>query len=83
MSREVLDRPYSTARFIHTWADLAGFNFTGFEPQKSLVNAAFKPLPLLIGNPQKPKLLKLVCQQKTSNGSTGNDNISLATEGCH
>ncbi|WKN22461.1 phosphoethanolamine transferase CptA [Azotobacter vinelandii] len=52
-----LHRPYSSSHFIHTWADLAGLRFDGFEPDKSLVSADFKRRPLLIGNPQQPKNL--------------------------
>lgn len=58
ITEEVLTRPYSTSHFIHTWADLAGLRFEGFEAQKSLINKAFKPLPLLVGNPDVPKSLK-------------------------
>lgn len=57
ITSEVLERPYSTSHFIHTWADLAGLSFDGFEPHKSLVNPAFKALPLLVGNPNNPKSL--------------------------
>jgi heptose-I-phosphate ethanolaminephosphotransferase len=78
ITQEVLNRPYSTAHFIHTWADLAGLSFTEFNPQKSLVNPAFNPLPLLVGQPQKPKELKVICQQETHESS-----ISLASEGCN
>ncbi|MFZ6045995.1 phosphoethanolamine transferase CptA [Pseudomonas sp. CR3202] len=52
-----LGRPYSSASFVHTWADLAGVSFDEFDPSRSLVNAAFQPRPLLIGNPYKPKAL--------------------------
>ena len=52
-----LDRPYSTAHFIHTWADLAGLSFEGFEPPKSLVSRDFIERPLLVGDPGAPKTL--------------------------
>ncbi len=52
-----LSRPYSTSHFIHTWADLAGLSFDRYEAHKSLVSNEFRPLPLLIGNPEKPKSL--------------------------
>ena len=52
-----LSRPYSSSHFIHTWADLAGLRFDMYEPHKSLVSDAFRPLPLLIGNPEQPKSL--------------------------
>ncbi|MEE4460895.1 sulfatase-like hydrolase/transferase, partial [Azotobacter chroococcum] len=53
----VLNRPYSSSHFIHTWADLAGLRFDAFDPSKSLVSAEFKPRPLLIGDPGQPKNL--------------------------
>ncbi|MBB2496783.1 phosphoethanolamine transferase CptA [Aquipseudomonas ullengensis] len=52
-----LGRPYSSSNLIHTWADLAGLSFDELDPSKSLVSAAFKARPLLIGNPQQPKSL--------------------------
>jgi heptose-I-phosphate ethanolaminephosphotransferase len=60
LSDDVLDRPYSSAHFIHTWADLAGLRFAGYEPEKSLINPAFKPRPLLVGDPKKPHALKVL-----------------------
>ena len=54
------ERPYSMSHFIHTWADLAGLRFDGFDASKSLVNDAFKERPLLVGNPYaKKKLLDM------------------------
>jgi heptose-I-phosphate ethanolaminephosphotransferase len=50
-----VDRPYQTSHFIHTWADLIGLRFAGFDPSKSLVNSAFKERPLLVGDPASPK----------------------------
>ena len=52
-----LERPYSTSHFIHTWSDLAGLRFDGFDPAKSLVSESFKERPLLVGNPAAPKSL--------------------------
>ena len=52
-----LARPYGTSHFIHTWADLAGLNFDGFDSSKSLVSKDFKVLPLLVGDPSAPKSL--------------------------
>jgi len=52
-----LSRPYSSAHFIHTWADLAGLRFAEYEAHKSLVSHDFRPMPLLIGNPAEPKSL--------------------------
>ncbi|MDX5370988.1 MAG: phosphoethanolamine transferase CptA [Pseudomonadaceae bacterium] len=53
----MLHRPYSSEHFIHTWADLAGLRFAEYEPGKSLVGAAFKARPLLIGDPRQPQNL--------------------------
>lgn len=53
----LLDRPYSTSHFIHTWADLAGLHFDGFEPRKSLVSEQFTEHPLLVGDPYAKKPL--------------------------
>ncbi len=64
ISDEVLERPYNTANFIHTWADLAGLKFKEFEPEKSLINPDFKTVPLLVGDPNFPKTLKELPQAK-------------------
>jgi len=61
---DVRERPYSTSHFIHTWADLAGLTFDDFEPHKSLINPDFKALPLLVGNPDIPKSLKILPKAK-------------------
>lgn len=53
-----VDRPYQTSHFIHTWADLAGLRFDGFDPSKSIVNKRFKERPVLVGNPANPQLLQ-------------------------
>ena len=49
------DRPYQLSHFIHTWADLAGLRFDGFDATKSLVNPAFRERPILVGNPDTPQ----------------------------
>ncbi len=51
------DRRYSTAHFIHTWADLAGLRFDGYDSSKSLVAKEFKERPLWVGDPAAPKAL--------------------------
>lgn len=51
-------RPYSLAHFIHTWSDLAGLSYDGFEPAKSLINPDFVEHPLWIGNPKAKDGLK-------------------------
>ena len=52
-----LDRPYSTSHFIHTWADLAGLSFDGFDPAKSVLSEQFREHPLLVGDPYEKKPL--------------------------
>ena len=52
-----LDRYYSISHFIHTWSDLAGLRYEGFDSTKSLVSKDFKEIPLLVGDPALPKSL--------------------------
>lgn len=54
---KLLDRPWQTDHLIHTWADLAGLHFDGYDASKSLVSPRFKERPLLVGNPAVPKSL--------------------------
>ena len=55
--RKTLDRLYSTSHFIHTWSDLAGLSFDGFDPAKSLISEKYKEHPLLVGDPYENKPL--------------------------
>ena len=55
--RKFADRPYQTSHFIHTWADLAGLRFEGFDSTKSLVSKDFKERPLWVGDPNAPKAM--------------------------
>jgi heptose-I-phosphate ethanolaminephosphotransferase len=50
-------RPYQLSHFIHTWADLTGLRFAGYEPDKSLINPAFREREILVGNPADQKSL--------------------------
>lgn len=50
-----VDRPWQTSHFIHTWADLVGLRFDGFDATKSLVSKEFKERPLWVGDPASPK----------------------------
>ncbi|MBV2188037.1 phosphoethanolamine transferase CptA [Providencia rettgeri] len=52
-------RPFSNMDFIYAWSDLAGLNYTGFDPEKSLFNEAFKPQPRYIGDPDNKSSLML------------------------
>lgn len=54
---KILDRRYSTSHFIHTWSDLAGLNYDGYDPTKSLVNKKFTERPLWVGDPYLKKPL--------------------------
>ena len=55
--RKFADRPYQTSHFIHTWADLVGLRFEGFDSTKSLVSKDFKERPLWVGDPNAPKAM--------------------------
>ncbi|WP_265497983.1 phosphoethanolamine transferase CptA [Providencia rustigianii] len=57
--KDKADRPYSTMDFIYTWSDLSGLNYTGFEPQKSLINKDYQPQPRWIGDPENKSSLML------------------------
>ena len=52
-----LKRIYSNAHFIHTWSELAGLNYDGFDPEKSLISDKFREMPLWVGDPLNPKSL--------------------------
>ncbi len=52
-----LDRRYSTSHFIHTWSDLVGLSYDGFDSTKSLISKDFKEIPLLVGDPAAPNSL--------------------------
>lgn len=53
--KQYTDRPYSTSYFIHTWSDLTGIYYDGWQPEKSIVNEKFDNPPILIGNPEGKK----------------------------
>lgn len=50
---QMRDRPYALYDFIHTWSDLAGLSFRGFDPSKSLLSEPFTERPLLVGDPSR------------------------------
>lgn len=54
----VVDRPYSNAYFIYTFAELVGLEFTGMDYAASLVSDQFKAMPRWIGDPLQPKTLR-------------------------
>jgi heptose-I-phosphate ethanolaminephosphotransferase len=51
-------RVYSLSHFIHTWADLVGLRFAGFDASLSIINPAFRELPILVGDPANPQGLR-------------------------
>ena len=52
------DRKYSSAELIHTWSDLAGLSYDGYDPTRSIVNPAFKESTRWIGNPYQKNALR-------------------------
>ncbi|QMR45993.1 phosphoethanolamine transferase CptA [Citrobacter freundii] len=54
---QVVDRKYSSSELIHTWSDLAGFTYDGFEPTRAITNPQFKETTRWIGNPYKKNAL--------------------------
>ncbi|MGC8086021.1 phosphoethanolamine transferase CptA, partial [Escherichia coli] len=52
-----VDRKYSLAELIHTWSDLAGLSYDGYDPTRSVVNPQFKETTRWIGNPYKKNAL--------------------------
>lgn len=66
-------RPYQLSHFIHTWADLTGLRFAGYEPDKSLISPAFREREILVGNPANEKSLidlRRLLPPRTANGAT-------------
>ncbi len=56
------DRPYSLEHFIHTWSDLVGLTYDGFDPSKSLINEEYKTHPLIIGFKKEKKNVEWLYQ---------------------
>ncbi|QCA20370.1 phosphoethanolamine transferase CptA [Citrobacter freundii] len=54
---QVVDRKYSSSELIHTWSDLAGFTYDGFDPTRAITNPQFKETTRWIGNPYKKNAL--------------------------
>lgn len=52
------ERPYSSADFIYTWADIAGIKFKGMDQSRSILSEHFTVYPRWIGSPDKPKSLQ-------------------------
>ncbi|MCH6532882.1 hypothetical protein BEC68_17230 [Escherichia coli] len=54
---QYVDRKYSLAELIHTWSDLAGLTYDGYDPERSLVNPLFRESTRWIGNPYRKNSL--------------------------
>lgn len=52
-----IDRKYSSSELIHTWSDLAGLTYDGYDPTRSITNPQFKETTRWIGNPYKKNAL--------------------------
>lgn len=57
-TQNIEHRAYSSSDFIYTWSDLAGIDFKGFDPSRSIVNQLFSEHPIWIGDPYNPKALR-------------------------
>lgn len=55
---QTTSRPYNTANFIHTWADLAGLRFDGFDASRSIVNDQYTVRPVFKNVPIKEAFAK-------------------------
>lgn len=53
-----LERPYSLYDFIHTWSDLTGLRYQGYDASRSLVSRSHVERPLWVGNPAQPRSLR-------------------------
>ncbi len=52
-----VDRKYSSSELIHTWSDLAGLSYDGYDPTRAITSPEFKPMTRWIGNPYKKNAL--------------------------
>ncbi|MFS1539912.1 MAG: phosphoethanolamine transferase CptA [Candidatus Phlomobacter fragariae] len=60
----MVNRPYSIMHLIHTWSDLAGLKYDGFDASKSVINKDFQPSPRYIADPYNKQPLKTYDQLK-------------------
>jgi heptose-I-phosphate ethanolaminephosphotransferase len=63
VSNDMTHRMYSLSDFFHSWMDMAGIRFSGFDPGKSIISRRYTPGPVLIGNPANPEALVDVRQK--------------------
>ncbi|EMF0719498.1 phosphoethanolamine transferase CptA [Citrobacter freundii] len=52
-----VNRKYSSSELIHTWSDLAGLTYDGFDPTRAITSPQFKETTRWIGNPYKKNAL--------------------------
>ncbi|MBJ3593739.1 phosphoethanolamine transferase CptA [Salmonella enterica subsp. enterica serovar Saintpaul] len=52
-----VNRKYSSSELIHTWSDLAGLTYDGFDPTRAITSPQFKEKTRWIGNPYKKNAL--------------------------
>lgn len=52
-----VNRKYSSSELIHTWSDLAGLTYDGFDPSRAITSPQFKETTRWIGNPYKKNAL--------------------------
>lgn len=53
-----IHRQYSSSQLIHTWSDLAGLSYQGYDATRSVVSPEFVRVTRWIGNPYKKNGLK-------------------------
>ncbi|AGB80270.1 phosphoethanolamine transferase CptA [Pseudocitrobacter corydidari] len=53
-----VNRKYSSSELIHTWSDLAGLSYDGYDATRSITSPQFTPMTRWIGNPYKKNGLK-------------------------
>ncbi|WLI76520.1 phosphoethanolamine transferase CptA [Kosakonia sp. H02] len=53
-----VNRKYSSSQLIHTWSDLAGLRYDGYDATRSVVSPQFVEATRWIGNPYKKNALR-------------------------
>lgn len=53
-----MNRQYSSSQLIHTWSDLAGLSYDGYDATRSITSPQFVQTTRWIGDPYKEKSLK-------------------------
>lgn len=53
-----VNRKYSSAELIHTWSDLAGLSYDGYDPTRSVTSPQFIERVRWIGNPYDKRTLR-------------------------